>query len=95
MLSLNPESRVTLPPAVLWQELAGEAMLLNLDNEEYYGLDEVGTRMLAIVTKSPSIAAASEELLCEYDIDPATLRTDLYRLLEQLSEHGLVCIDLN
>ena len=51
-------ARVTIPDGVLVQELQGESVLLNVNTENYYGLDEVGTRIWAVLSEAPSIAAA-------------------------------------
>jgi hypothetical protein len=83
-------SRIIVPDSVLFRELDGEAVLLNLDTESYLGLDEVGTRMWMLLTTSPSIQVAYEALLAEYAVTPETLHHDLEVLLSQMVDHGLV-----
>ena len=61
-------SRVVVPDTVLFRELDGEAVILNLDTESYLGLDPVGTRMWGVLTSQPSIEAAYQILLSEYDV---------------------------
>ncbi|MDX1513448.1 MAG: PqqD family protein [Gammaproteobacteria bacterium] len=85
--------RVRPAPDVLVRELDGEAVLLNLDNENYYGLDQVGARMWALVTTSESVQAAYEYLAKEYDVDADTLRRDLEALINKWLGQGLVTID--
>jgi len=84
--------RVVVPDSVLFRELSGESVILNLTTESYLGLDEVGTRMWTALTSEPSIEAAYRALLAEYDVAPDTLRTDLEHLLGQLLEHGLITL---
>ena len=83
-------SRVVVPETVLFRELDGESVLLNLKTESYLGLDDVGTRMWAVFASEPSIQAAYEVLLAEYDVAPDVLRKDVEALLEQMLEHGLI-----
>ena len=83
-------SKVRVPDTVLFRELEGESVLLNLKTESYLGLDEIGTRMWALFTTRPSVQAAYEALLTEYDVSPEVLRKDVEALLEQMIEHGLV-----
>jgi hypothetical protein len=83
-------SRVVVPETVLFRELEGESVLLNLKTESYLGLDHVGTRMWAVFTAQPSIQAAYDVLLAEYDVAPDVLRKDVEALLDQMIEHGLV-----
>ena len=85
--------RVSVPESVLFRELEGESVILNVDSESYFGLENVGTRMWLVLTESDSIQAAYETLKDEYDVEPELLRRDLIELIEKLSENGLVRID--
>lgn len=69
--------------------------MLNLDSERYYGLDDVGTRILSVLTTSDSIEAAYETLVTEYDVDAHVLRQDLTDLIENLAKQGLIKISVN
>lgn len=85
--------KVSIPDDVLFRNLDGESVLLNLENENYYGLDEVGTRMWDVLTTSTSIQAAYDTLLSEYEVAPEVLQRDINRLIEDLLEQGLVEIN--
>jgi Coenzyme PQQ synthesis protein D (PqqD). len=82
--------RITVPEDVLISRLEDESVLLNLDNERYYGLDDVGTRMFSALTSSASVQSAWEKLTDEYDVDREVLRQDLVALIDKLLEQGLV-----
>ena len=82
--------RAAAPAHVLVRVLDQESVLLNLETEQYFGLDETGTRMWQLVTTSPNIDAAYQELLAEYDVQPEMLRENLTELLGHLVEHGLL-----
>ena len=82
--------RAATPSYVMVRVLDRESVLLNLETEQYFGLDEVGTRMWQLLTSSPSIEAAYQELLNEFDVEPETLRANLDELLVQLIESGLL-----
>lgn len=85
--------RVIVPDGVLISNLQDESVILNLDSERYFGLDDVGTRMLTVLSTSSSIEAAYELLLKEYDVDGEVLRRDLLSLVEQLVDQGLIKIE--
>jgi len=82
--------RVAAPTHVLVRYLDRESVLLNLETEQYFGLDETGTRMWQLVTASPSIDAAFQELLAEFDVEPELLRSNLTELLDRLVGSGLL-----
>jgi hypothetical protein len=82
--------RAAAPAHVMVRFLDREAVLLNLETEQYFGLDEIGTRMWQLVTASPNIDAAYLELLAEFDVEPELLRSNLMELLSRLVESGLL-----
>ena len=92
MPDLN-DQRVTVPEAVMFRELEGESVLLNLDSEVYFGLDEVGTRIWHALSETGKVGEAVNRLLEEFEVDEETVRKDLAELLEELVENGLVTID--
>ncbi|MGH9743791.1 MAG: PqqD family protein [Candidatus Acidiferrum sp.] len=89
---LSFRDRVELPTHVLVRFLDKESVLLNLETERYFGLDETGTRMWQLVTASPSIDAAYRELQNEFDVESEVLRTHLSELLGRLVDNGLLQI---
>jgi hypothetical protein len=88
MVSLT--DRAAMPTHVLVRLLDRESVLLNLETEQYFGLDETGTRMWQLVTGSPNIDAAYRELLAEFDVEPELLRSNLMELLSRLVASGLL-----
>ena len=92
-MTISFSDRVRVPDDVLISNLQQESVILNLDSERYYGLDDVGTRMLSVLSTSNSIETAYEQLREEYDVDDDVLRQDLLSLVEQLVDQGLVKIE--
>src|SRR5947209_12086230 len=88
MITLN--DRLVQPAHVLVRFLDKEAVLLNVDTERYFGLDETGTRMWQLVTAAPKIEMAYQQLLDEYDVEAELLRGNLTDLLNRLVENGLL-----
>ncbi len=89
-MTISFSDRVTVPDDVLISQLQEESVILNLDSERYYGLDDVGTHFLSVLTTSESIETAYEQLRDEYDVDPQVLRSDLLALIENLINQGLL-----
>ncbi len=87
------DRRVRVPENVMMRELDGESVILNLDSGYYFGLDEVGTRMWALLRDSESIQAAYEALLADYEVEPDSLQRDLVELVSKLVDNGLMRVD--
>jgi hypothetical protein len=76
----------------LFREVGEGGVLLNLESERYYILDDVGTRMWELLTELGDVTATAERLLDEYDVDEALLRRDLASLVNELAEAGLIVV---
>ncbi len=87
------ESTIRLPRDVLFRDLGGEAVLLNLENGKYYGLDDVGTRMWSLLAEHGRVERAYQALLGEYDVDEEQLLRDLLRLIDELAHNGLLQVN--
>jgi len=75
---------------VLFQEVGGEAVLLHLASEQYFGLDPVGTRIWELIDGQASLQTIRSALCTEYDADAARIGEDLIALAGALAEAGLV-----
>ena len=89
-MTISFSDRVTVPDDVLISHLQDESVILNLDSERYYGLDDVGTRFLSVLTTSDTIETAYERLRNEYDVEQHVLRDDLLALVDNLVDQGLL-----
>jgi hypothetical protein len=68
---------VVVPDQVLAQKLDDEMVLLQLESETYFGLDDVGSTMWEHLTTADSIDSAYQALLDVYEVEPDQLRADL------------------
>jgi hypothetical protein len=92
-MKLSLADKVTLSTETLFQDVGGEAVLLDLASESYLGLDEVGTRIWRLLQKNGHLQAVFYALLAEYAVEPAQLEHDLIELVAQLREAGLVTVE--
>jgi hypothetical protein len=86
-----PET-VSVPETVLWQEVGGEVVLLDLQAGHYRSLNDVGSAMWQAIEQSPDVAAAHSQLCDMYDVDPDALRADLARFITNLVDLELLRI---
>ena len=84
------DRKVILLPDVLFQETNGEAVLLNIQSGQYFGLDSVGARMWEVFTSATSLRVARDILAAEYEVEPARLEEDLSQLIDKLAALGLL-----
>jgi hypothetical protein len=88
---MTPETVLRHRPGVLFRDLAGEAVLLDLEAGTYFGLNEVGTRAWNLLGGGgATLAAVHAALLVEYDAPPKQVWDDLLALVRDLLAHRLV-----
>jgi hypothetical protein len=86
------EATVVISPEVLFQEIGGEAVLLDLAGERYFGLDVVGTRIWQLLQDQASLRVVYDRMLDEYDVEPGRLEEDLLNHVGELAEEGLLIV---
>ncbi|MFL6199433.1 MAG: PqqD family protein [Thermoanaerobaculia bacterium] len=89
---MMPDTRVTVPPGVMFRDLDGEAVVLELESGRYFGLNETGTRMWLLLQEHGSVEAALRALLSEYDVAEELLRRELTSFVETLSSQRLLLV---
>ena len=71
-------------------DLGGEIAILDLKGGKYYGLDEVGARVWALIQKPAVVSEVQAAIAEEYDVEPALAHRDVLALLQRLAEEELI-----
>jgi len=90
IMSIEPTAQVRLAKDVLMQKVGDDAILLNLKTENYFALDEIGTRIINTLQESDSLKQAVRKLVGIYEVDESKLTSDAIRLVEECEQHGLL-----
>lgn len=78
---------------VLFRQLDQEAVLLDLKSGTYFGLNDVGARMWALIVSGQSLSHIVDALEAEYDGGRADIERDLLELASQLVAKGLASVN--
>lgn len=90
---MTPDVVTSVPQVadhVVFRELEGEAVILDLESGTYFGLDAVGTQIWRGLDRRDSIEAIVTALVETYDVDRDTADGDVRRLMTQLVDRGLL-----
>ncbi|MGB5505541.1 MAG: PqqD family protein [Sulfurovum sp.] len=87
---MNLDQKVTFAETVFAQEVDGEMVLLDMESENYFGLDEVGTAIWQAMQEEATLQEVLEVLLDQYDVEAEVLERDLSDFVGKLLESGLV-----
>jgi len=91
-MNIQTTDRFSVSEEVLSQEVNGETVLLDLEGESYFGLDEVGTRVWQLLQAKSTVADTLDTLFQEYDVSQEQLESDVGELLEKLVDAGLISL---
>jgi len=89
-VELSRQARIIPSDRVLYKDVGGEAVLLDLETETYFGLNGVGARLWHLLAASRSLGEVQDALMDEFDVAPEVLTKDVLDLVEELLERRLV-----
>lgn len=75
---------------VFVKEMPDSAVALNLNNENYYGLNTTAFVMYENLLTSDTVADALVKLTEEFEADPEEIKKDLISLIKELLEEGMI-----
>lgn len=88
--TISALTRIRANPGHLQSRVRDEAVVLLLDNGEYFGLNAVGVRVWALLQTERTFADLLAAVTLEYEVPTDLAHHDLVVLLEDLERFGLV-----
>lgn len=78
--------------ALLTAEVDGEVMAMSIDRGVCYGLNRVGSRIWELLAEPQTVNSLCEQLLREFEVEPAECLTQVGELIDRLKDEGLVTV---
>lgn len=91
---LSLQTTVVRSPDQVSGDLDGKTVLLSIQNGEYYNMNEVGSRIWALIEQPRTIAALIDALLAEFQVGREQCEREALAFLEQLRKDKLLKIEL-
>jgi hypothetical protein len=79
---------------ILSQRVSGTLVLLNVDDGQYYTLNEVGSRVWELCDGTTSVAEMAALICRDFDAPLDTVRADVLELIAELADGHLVTAPL-
>jgi hypothetical protein len=90
---LLPTTTIVRSPEQVSGDLDGKIVLLSIENGEYYNMNEVGSRIWALLENPMTVTALVDQLLQEFEVERVTCEKEALRFLEQLQQDKLLQIE--
>ena len=87
---MNSESCPKRGEQVIAQKASNDLLLLNMEDGNYYSLNEVGGRIWELCDGNRSVSQLIATLAAEYNVSNETLEKDVCEVLEDLENGKLI-----
>jgi hypothetical protein len=82
--------KIEISDDVVWRELGGEVVILDLATQHYFGLTGSGSDMWLLIAEHGSSDSVIDRLATSYSVEPANLRADFEKLVNELVAKGML-----
>jgi hypothetical protein len=89
---INLDSLVQRNPKLIANQMDGEIVMMSIDNGEYYGLDEVGSRIWELLESQVLVSSLIDSLMVEFNVSKEECERDIVDFLSELFEKGLLLV---
>ncbi len=88
--SLEPQTRVRRIDDMLDAEMDNETVMMDIEQGRYFGLNETGTRIWALLAQPVVIRELCDQLADEFNVPPEQCEQEVFDFLGRLSGRGLL-----
>ncbi len=86
------ESKVKLPPKVTFGHMDEEVAIFHEETGQYYGLDDVGSRVWEVFHETSSLREALTVLMGEFEIEESDLEEAIVEFVKELVDLQLLMV---
>jgi len=90
MAGLKSQDAVRRSKRVVWETIDNEGVLLNLNNGNYFSLNEVGLTIWEEVAENKAIDKVASTIAKKYAVSSKQALSDVLSFMDQLLKQGLV-----
>lgn len=84
------DKKIKLSDNSVVQEMGEGIVILNLNTERFYELNEVGSRFWELLSDNEDYKFALSKLQEEYEVDAERLQNDIIQLIKELEDAELI-----
>ena len=74
-------------------DIDGETVMMSIQNGEYYGLDDTGSRIWGLIKKPVRVSDLIDTLLERFHVDRETCEKDVLKFLNELNEDKILEVE--
>ena len=78
---------------IVASDIDGETVMMSIENGEYYGLDDIGSRIWELIARPIKVSDLIDTLLERFDVDRETCEIDVLKFLNELNEDRILEVE--
>lgn len=90
MSRISRNSTIVKSSGQVSTDLGKEVIILGINSEEYYSLEEVGARIWGLIQEPKTVMDILDTLSNDYDVEPKRCERDLLAVLQEMADEGLI-----
>jgi hypothetical protein len=90
MSPVTQQSTVVATDRQVSSDLGGEAVILQLESGVYFGLNEVGAAIWALIREPRAVKEIEDAILAEFAVDAERCQQDVVAILQEFQAEGLI-----
>ncbi len=94
MGNISEQDIISRQTGIVFNKLDEEIVMMSVKNGEYYGLDNIGSRIWEIIEKPVSFSHIISVLKEEYEVSEECCITDVKEFLTALGQKNLIKINI-
>lgn len=84
------DQRFRLSPEAIAQQVNDETVIMDLGSEQYFGLNDTGTRIWRLIEREATVGEIVDALVSSFDVPRSRLESDCDAILTELDSAGLI-----
>jgi hypothetical protein len=90
--AIGPDTVLQRKPDLLFNQIDGEVVMLSIENSEYYGMDQVGSRIWELLAKPLHFKELVAKLMDEYEVSEEQCTKDTLAFINKLQDKKMILI---
>ena len=90
METINLKTTIKRNPEMVTSNIDGEIVMMSIDHGEYYGLDEIGSRIWELLENPMTIEHLIDILVEEFEVNKETCTSDTLEFLNDLAQKNII-----
>ena len=90
---ITTETVISQIEEIVDSDIDGETVMMSIENGEYYGLDDIGSRIWELIARPIKVSDLIDTLLERFDVDRETCEIDVLKFLNELNEDRILEVE--